>query len=67
MESKTLRFELTEEQIKIIEAGLKELPGKFCLPVLETLVRQIAKQTENKESEKEEIKTDNGSNSGTDR
>lgn len=70
MESKIFKFELTEEQIRVIEAGLKELPGKFCLPVLNSLLQQISEQ--GALDEKTEIKeitqvdTDDGSDSDSD-
>lgn len=54
MENKVFTLEFTDEQIKVIEAGLKELPGKYCLSVLETMFKQISEQI--KPEKKEETK-----------
>lgn len=51
MNEKTFHIELTEEQLSIIEAGLKELPGKVCLPVLSSLIKQISAQNEVEEKD----------------
>lgn len=58
MENREFTLKFTDEQIKVIEAGLKELPGKFCLSVLETMFKQISEQvnSEKKETTKKDKK-----------
>jgi len=53
MKEKKFKFELTEEQLAVIEAGLKELPGKICLPILSDLIRQMSEQNAPIPEEKE--------------
>ena len=41
---KTYTIELTEDMLKVISAGLGEIPTKHALPVINELNRQIAPQ-----------------------
>ena len=48
------KLEFTKEEVSIVEAGVKELPGKYCLPVLNAIARQL---TETVKEEDPKIET----------
>lgn len=37
-------FQFTAEQVSVIQTALMELPGKHCLPILQTMTQQAARQ-----------------------
>ncbi len=45
-EIRTFQLSFDEKQISVLVAGLNELPGKLCNPILGSIQEQITKQAQ---------------------
>jgi len=63
MEKETRTFQLSfdEKQISVLVAGLHELPGNLCMPLLGSIQKQIAQQIESDNKPEKKTRTMNGS------